>query len=95
MARVVRTASAKADVLAIAEFIAKDKPLAAERWIEQLDERLELIATQPLMGERVDYLTPQMRRHCFGNYLIFYMPIEGGIELRRILHGARRIEDLF
>lgn len=25
----------------------------------------------------------------FGNYLIFYRPIEGGIEVVRVIHGAR------
>ena len=95
MARVVRTEAAKSDVLEIAARIAADKPLAAERWVENVDRRLALIAKNPFMGEAVDYLAPGMRRHCLGNYLIFYTPIEGGIQLRRVLHGARRIENLF
>lgn len=95
MARIVRTEAAKADVLEILEYIARDKPSAAEKWLNKIDEDLFLIAKFPEMGERVDHLVPGMRRHCEGNYLIFYVPIEGGIELRRVLHGARRIEDLF
>jgi plasmid stabilization system protein ParE len=51
MARIVRTASAKADVLVIAEYIARDKPDAAERWVEALDNTLIQIAKSPLMGE--------------------------------------------
>ena len=27
----------------------------------------------------------------YGKYLVFYRPIEGGIEVLRILHGARDI----
>jgi toxin ParE1/3/4 len=30
----------------------------------------------------------------FRKYLIFYRPIEGGIELLRVLHGARNLEQL-
>lgn len=80
MGRVIRTASAMADILAIAEHIAEDKPVAAERWVMELDKTLALIAEQPLMGESVDHLARNMRRHCLRNYLLFYVPVEGGIE---------------
>lgn len=95
MARAVRTASANADVLAIAEFIAADKPSAAMRWLDDLDETITRLARHPFLGEAVEHLAPGMRRHSLGNYLLFYVPIDDGIELRRVLHGARRIEELF
>ena len=94
MARITRTDRAKYDVLAITEYIAARNPSAAERWVEELDRILHVIARQPEMGERVDHLSPDVRRHSLGNYLLFYAKIDGGIELRRILHGARKIEDL-
>jgi plasmid stabilization system protein ParE len=31
----------------------------------------------------------------FENYLILYRPIKGGIDVARVLHGARDIERLF
>ncbi len=31
----------------------------------------------------------------FENFLIFYRPIDDGIEVIRVLHGARDIESLF
>jgi toxin ParE1/3/4 len=92
MSRIVRTRSAKADVVGIAWQIAQDNPSASDRWI---DETLNLLAGFPEMGERVDHLSAGLRRHCFGNYLLFCLPLDDGIELRRVLHGARRIEDLF
>ena len=95
MARIVRTESATADVAAIADRIAVDNPSAAERWLDEIDETLALISQFPLMGERVDHLGRGIRRHCCGNYLLFYRPTDDGIELRRVLHGARRIEELF
>jgi toxin ParE1/3/4 len=94
MPRIVRTDPSKEDVLSIFEYIAADNPTAAFGWIEKLDETLERIAEFPLIGEQVDRLAKGVRRHCLGNYLIFYAPIEGGIEVRRVLHGARRIRDL-
>jgi toxin ParE1/3/4 len=95
MPRIIRTDSAKADVVAICEYISADKPYAAARWLEELDKALDRLASNPLAGESVESLASNMRRQCFGKYLIFYVPTERGIELRRVLHGARRIKDLF
>jgi toxin ParE1/3/4 len=95
MARLIRTESAKADMSAIADYISVDNPLAAERWLDEINQTLALLAEYPHIGEQVDHLAPGIRRFCVGNYLLFYRPLHDGIELRRILHGARRIEDLF
>lgn len=95
MKNVVRTRSARADVTAIAWHIAQDSLPAADRWIDEIDEALQLLAAFPEISERVDHLGDGMRRHCVGQYLLFYVPREDGIELRRVLHGARRIEDFF
>ena len=95
MARVLRTATAKSDLSTIADFIAADNPAAAERWLDEVDQTLSVIAAYPHIGERVDQLAPGIRRHSMGQYLLFYRPIDGGIELRRVLHGARNIEALF
>jgi toxin ParE1/3/4 len=94
MARIVRTASAKSDISTIADFIAADNPTAADRWLDEIDQTLSLIAAYPQIGERVEYLAPGIRRRTLGCYLLFYRVIDGGIELRRVIHGARRIEDL-
>lgn len=94
MARVLRTATAKSDLSAIADFIAADNPAAAERWLNEVDHTLSVIAAYPRLGERVDDLAPGIRRHSLGQYLLYYRPIDGGIELRRVLHGARKIDNL-
>jgi toxin ParE1/3/4 len=94
MAQILRTDSAKRDVSAIFAYIAGDNPPAAERWLDGLDTMLGVIARFPLIGEQVDYLAPGVRRHCYGKYLLFYRPIAKGIELHRVLHGARKIEEL-
>jgi len=95
MSRIVRTAPAKLDIFAIVDFIAADSFTAAVKWIDELDEVLASLSKSPHIGEAVDHLEIGLRRYCFNNYLLFYRPLEDGIELRRVLHGARRIEDLF
>lgn len=94
MSKVVRSADFRNDVAAIALLIATDNPLAAERWIAGLDRLIKLIAANPGMGEAVDHLRPGLRRSTYGRYVIFYKPRPDDILLYRILHGARRIEDL-
>ena len=43
---------ASADILEIWDYIADDSLVAADRWVDQLDEAFDLLATQPKMGER-------------------------------------------
>ena len=95
MARVDRFRRAEEDLLAIAEYIARDNPSAAARWLDQIEGKLLVLAMQPYMGEAVDHIRPGLRRFTHGKYLIFYEPQETGIGLVRVLHGARKIEDLF
>jgi toxin ParE1/3/4 len=73
---------------------ARDNPAAASRWLDQIEEMLATLAGQPYMGETVDYIRPGLRRFTHGKYLIFYEPQDNGIVLVRVLHGARKIEDL-
>jgi toxin ParE1/3/4 len=94
MATADRFRQAEEDLLAIAEYIAENNPTAAARWLEQIEKKLLLLAAQPDMGECVDSIRPGLRRSTHGNYLIFYEPRESGICLVRVLHGARKIEDL-
>jgi toxin ParE1/3/4 len=95
MARVDRFRQAEQDLLAIAEYIARDNTTAATHWLDQVEEKLLLLANHPLIGEAVDHIRPGLRRFTHGKYLIFYEPRETGIGLVRVLHGARKIEELF
>jgi toxin ParE1/3/4 len=64
---------------------------AADRLVDQFDATLKAIASTPLMGRQVEELAPKLRSFPVGNYLIFYRPFEDGIQLIRLLHGAREI----
>jgi toxin ParE1/3/4 len=47
------------------------------------------------MGRVRDELVPSLRSFPVGKYVIFYRPIENGIEIARILHGARDLPSIF
>ena len=95
MSRFRLTREAKADARAIRSYIAKDRPAAADRLMDDLYERFRLAATQPHMGESRDELGPGLRVFSVGNYVVVFRPIRGGIEVARIMHGARDFGSLF
>ena len=47
------------------------------------------------MGRKRDELLPNLRSFPVGSYLIFYHPINQGIEVVRVLHGSRDIPNFF
>lgn len=49
----------------------------------------------PKLGrERFD-LAPELRGLPVGNYIIFYRPMKDGIQVIRVLHGARDLPSQF
>lgn len=95
MARVTRRPLAAADILDIWDYIAEDSIEQADRWVDRLDEKLGLLATQPLMGRARGELAADVRSFPFGRYVIFYEPIPGGIDVVRVLHSARDVDAVF
>ena len=92
--RILRTVRAKADAAHIWLYIAQENEQAADKLIDQIDERLQSLARMPLSAEAVDHLYPGLRRTSVGSYVIYYRPLNEEIEVIRILHGARQPEDL-
>lgn len=95
MARVTRRPQAEADILEIWDYIADDSILDADRWVDSLDEKLALWATQPMMGRSRDELAPGIRSLAFGRYVVFFEPLSDGIDVVRVLHGSRDIDATF
>lgn len=95
MARVTRRPLATTDILDIWDYIADDSVEQADRWVDRLDEKLALIATQPLMGRARVELDAEVRSLSFGRYVIFYVPTHDGIDVLRVLHSARDIDAMF
>jgi addiction module RelE/StbE family toxin len=94
--RVVVTAKAKADLLAIRSFIEAHNPELAVSFTEELLDRSEALAdNNPRAYALVArYERFGIRRCVHGNYLIFYRLQQELIEVIRILQGARDMEAL-
>ena len=95
MPRINRSPQADDDIFEIAAWISKDKPVAALDWIDRIDEAVTRLAEFPGIGTRRDELAPALRSWPVGNYLIFYREIPDGIELVRVMHGARNLRSIF
>ena len=95
MGNVRRSPLAEQDLREIWRYIAADNPDAADRLLHKIDSKLEQYAAQPAMGAPRDSLAPGLRSFPVGRYLVFYRPIPDGIEVARILHGARDLPRLF
>jgi toxin ParE1/3/4 len=48
-----------------------------------------------MMGRARDALAPGVRSFAFGKYIVFFSPLPDGIDLVRVLHGARDIDEVF
>ena len=87
--------AARSDLDEIWFYIAQDDPNAADRFIRTLISRFPMLAGLPETGRQREELAPQLRSFSVGNYLIFYRPMDNGIEIARVLHGARDLPPVF
>jgi len=80
---------AEADLLAIIEYIAERNPAAAASLLHAFRRRWDLLTDQPFSGKSRDDLRPGARCVIVGQYLSLYRVTDQGVEIVRILHGAR------
>jgi toxin ParE1/3/4 len=86
---------AKADLIDIWSYISQNNEDAADALIDKITGKFDELLANPKMGrERID-IAPLVRSFPVSNYLIFYRLIEEGIEIVRVIHGARNIPNLF
>jgi toxin ParE1/3/4 len=94
MPRVDKTPRAKTDLVEIWCFIAKDNPDAADALVDSIEDRLKQLSNVPLSSEAVPHIGVDVRRSTVGNYVLYIRPIADGVQVIRVLHGARQPEDL-
>ena len=95
MTRVVKRSTAADDMLDIWLYIAPENIAAADQSIDRIDGACARLALAPSIGSMRDDLMPGLRSLALGRYILFYRPLNDGIELVRVLHGARDIAAIF
>ncbi len=90
-----RTAQAEEDLVDLWLHIAQDNPGAADRLLDDIEDKCSLLATNPQLGAARPDIAADCRYVPMGRYLILYRLIPDGIEVVRVVQGFRRLEDLF
>jgi toxin ParE1/3/4 len=88
MPKVIVSPLAQADIDEIWDYIARDSAPNADRFVDRIERRFDLLAGNPGMGIARDDLRPGLRRFTHARYLIYYRSVRGGIEVVRVVRGA-------
>jgi len=85
------------DLLSIYDWIAKDSPARAASFTEKLDKRVSSLTTHPFLGR----VPKHEKLQAFGyrvlvieSYLVFYVIRGQIIEIHRVVHGSRHLDDI-
>jgi addiction module RelE/StbE family toxin len=91
--RVLWSESALERVTEFLDFIAEESPAAAKRVIEDLRQRVGLLADQPRMGRPLlEGIDPDLRRLIVGKYVVVYRIQENRriIDIVAVRHSRER-----
>ncbi len=94
MAQVTYAPRANADLAEIWDYIAADNEAAADRVAVRFDVTFGMLAQHPQAGRLRDDVAGNVRTFPVGQYLILYRPIKDGVDIVRVVHGARDLGSL-
>ena len=98
MAEVKKRSIVIRDLIEQATYIAEDNLDVAERFLVAAEETFQLLGKMTGIGKLSEFSNPRLssiRQYPvkgFKNYLIFYSATDSGVEILRVLHGARDLE---
>jgi toxin ParE1/3/4 len=85
------------DLISIFDWIANDSPANADAFIKKLDTQLLNLRNHPFLGR----IPRDEKLKDFGYrvliieaYLVFYIVRNRTVEIHRVLHGSRNLEDI-
>jgi len=94
VAKVVRTARAEQDLIDIWRHIAGDNEAAADALLDRIETTCLRLAEHPRLGPARRDIAPDLRYFPVRRYLILYRMAGDGVEIVRVLHGARDLPNL-
>ena len=84
------TQRAKHDLVDIGRHIARDKPGAARRWVQNLRRRAQQVVEQPMVGRRVpELMREDVRELLVQRYRIVYLVEDEVLWILTIFEGHR------
>jgi toxin ParE1/3/4 len=94
VARLVILPAARADLIGIGDFIARDNPDRAASFVAEIEARMRAAAERPRSHPARDDLHEGLRAARHGRYLIFFVEAGDEVQIVRVLHGARDLTRL-
>jgi toxin ParE1/3/4 len=88
MKRLLYSEFATDDLKGILEYIARDKPVAARTFVDEIIETCHLIAENPEIGMRREDLAPALRLFTHRGYGIYYRNLVSEVLIERVLHPS-------
>ncbi len=85
---------AEADLELIGDYIAQDSPVNARRFIDRLTLKFASLARNSNIGRSRPDIRPELRSFPYGAYIILYRATATGVDIVRVVHAARNIDDL-
>ena len=80
------------DLEDIADYIAKDNPIAAEQWVDKLVAAAEKVASHPRSGRVVPEVEDsKMREVIVGDYRVIYRVEEKRLLVLTVIEGHRQL----
>jgi toxin ParE1/3/4 len=90
------TVTASRDIESIIDYVAEESSFdAAERLLANINNKCRTLARFPSMGRKRYELAPLLRSFPIDSYLIFYRPVEEGVEVLRVVSGYQDLKALF
>lgn len=92
MKRIVWSYTARADLRAIHDFIARDSRLYARRMVDRIRKSVERLKHHPLSGGMVsEWEREDLREILVGNYRVIYRPEAASVQILTVIHAARQL----
>lgn len=95
MPKVIRSPESAEDLVEIWQYIADYNEVAADKFLNEISTASKMLARNPKAGRERPEIGPKMRSFTVGRHIVFYRPIEGGVEIVRVLHCSRDIDSIF
>ena len=85
------------DLISIFDWIAQDSPARAAGFVDALDKRVGTLTVHPFIGR----IPREEKLQKFGyrvltieSYLVFYLVRGRTVEIHRVIHGSRNLEEI-
>lgn len=97
MPTVEKSTQARIDLLGIWRYVAEEtnNPDLADRLLDRIDQACDVLSAYPQMGRQQPVLGSDLRAFPVESFIVFYRPLDEGIEVIRVLHESRDLSSEF